>query len=100
MGQSTEGMHLVETVGDVKKLQIQNVSALSYVTQTTLSLDDAREVIAALKSRFPDIVGPKGSDICYATQNRQDATKAIAASSQVVAGLSAASRKFKFKSAS
>jgi 4-hydroxy-3-methylbut-2-enyl diphosphate reductase len=78
MGQSKEGMYLVETPEDVEKLQVKNPHKLAFVTQTTLSLDDAARVIAALKHRFPDIVGPKSDDICYATQNRQDAVKIMA----------------------
>lgn len=78
MGQSKEGMYLVETPEDVERLQVKNPHKLAYVTQTTLSLDDAARVIAALKQRFPDIVAPKSDDICYATQNRQDAVKIMA----------------------
>jgi 4-hydroxy-3-methylbut-2-enyl diphosphate reductase len=78
MGQVDGGMQLVETVGDVEKLHVRDPQALAYVTQTTLSLDDAAEVIAALKRRFPAIAEPKKSDICYATQNRQDAVKFMA----------------------
>jgi 4-hydroxy-3-methylbut-2-enyl diphosphate reductase len=78
MGQSEGGMYLVETVDDVEKLQVRNPDALAYVTQTTLSLDDAAEVIAALRRRFPTIAEPKKADICYATQNRQDAVKFMA----------------------
>ncbi|MDR2219396.1 MAG: 4-hydroxy-3-methylbut-2-enyl diphosphate reductase [Methylobacillus sp.] len=78
MGQSREGMHLVETPEDVERLEVKNPHKLAYVTQTTLSLDDAARVIAALKQRFPDIVAPKSDDICYATQNRQDAVKLMA----------------------
>ncbi|WP_305072805.1 4-hydroxy-3-methylbut-2-enyl diphosphate reductase [Propionivibrio sp.] len=78
MGQSTSGMYLVETVDDVRNLQIAEDTSLAYVTQTTLSVDDAAQVVAALKERFPAIVGPKGDDICYATQNRQDAVKSLA----------------------
>ena len=78
MGQAEgEGgcMYLVETEEDVDKLQVTNATNLAYVTQTTLSVDDAGRVIAALKRRFPEITGPKKDDICYATQNRQDAVK-------------------------
>ena len=78
MGQAEgEGgcMYLVETESDVDKLQVINAANLAYVTQTTLSVDDASRVIAALKQRFPEITGPKKDDICYATQNRQDAVK-------------------------
>ena len=78
MGQSSEGMHLVETAADVARLQVRDPEKLSYVTQTTLSVDDAAAVVAALKARFPSITGPKKDDICYATQNRQDAVKFMA----------------------
>jgi len=78
MGQSDAGMHLVETVDDVERLEVRDPARLAYVTQTTLSLDDAAAVIAALTRRFPLIVAPKKSDICYATQNRQDAVKFMA----------------------
>ncbi|MBX3639407.1 MAG: 4-hydroxy-3-methylbut-2-enyl diphosphate reductase [Nitrosomonas sp.] len=69
------GMYLVETEGDVQKLQVKDDSNLAYVTQTTLSVDDAARIVDALKARFPKITGPKKDDICYATQNRQDAVK-------------------------
>ncbi len=75
MGQAESGMYLVETEQDVEKLQVMDASNLAYVTQTTLSVDDATRVIKALKQRFPTITGPKKDDICYATQNRQDAVK-------------------------
>jgi len=78
MGQSDGGMYLVETVDDVAQLQVRLPEQLSYVTQTTLSMDDARRVIDALRQRFPAIQGPKKDDICYATQNRQDAVKVLA----------------------
>jgi 4-hydroxy-3-methylbut-2-enyl diphosphate reductase len=83
MGQAAGGMHLVETVEDVAALRPAS-DKLSYVTQTTLSVDDAAAVIAALKKRFPRIVGPKKDDICYATQNRQDAVKFMAPQCDVV----------------
>jgi 4-hydroxy-3-methylbut-2-enyl diphosphate reductase len=83
MGQAANGMHLVETVEDVATLRPAS-DKLSYVTQTTLSVDDAAAVIAALKIRFPRIVGPKKDDICYATQNRQDAVKFMAPQCDVV----------------
>ncbi len=75
MGQAGAGMYLVEAVADVARLQVADTQRLAYVTQTTLSVDDAATVIAALRARFPAIVGPKKDDICYATQNRQDAVK-------------------------
>lgn len=77
MGQVDGGMYLVETPEDAEKLQVSDPNNLAYVTQTTLSLDDAARVIAALKQRFPDIAAPKSDDICYATQNRQDAVKSL-----------------------
>jgi 4-hydroxy-3-methylbut-2-enyl diphosphate reductase len=83
MGQAGSGMHLVETLEDVAALRPAS-DKLSYVTQTTLSVDDAAAVIAALKARFPRIVGPKKDDICYATQNRQDAVKFMAPQCDVV----------------
>jgi 4-hydroxy-3-methylbut-2-enyl diphosphate reductase len=78
MGQSGSGMYLVETVADVAALRVADEAALAYVTQTTLSVDDAQTVVDALHARFPAIVGPKKDDICYATQNRQDAVKFMA----------------------
>jgi 4-hydroxy-3-methylbut-2-en-1-yl diphosphate reductase len=78
MGQSDGGMYLVETPADVDKLKVQDENNLMYVTQTTLSVDDASTIIAALKTRFPFITGPKKNDICYATQNRQDSVKMLA----------------------
>ncbi len=84
MGQSDGGIHLVETPGDVDHLVVSDASKLAFVTQTTLSVDDARAVIDALRQRFPDIVGPRKDDICYATQNRQDAVKVLAAQVEVV----------------
>ena len=78
MGQSHDGMYLVETADDIKHLQVGSPDQLSFVTQTTLSVDDATTVIAALREYFPEIQGPKKDDICYATQNRQDAVKALA----------------------
>ncbi|ACV35830.1 4-hydroxy-3-methylbut-2-enyl diphosphate reductase [Accumulibacter sp.] len=84
MGQSAEGMYLVETVADARHLIVRSPARLAYVTQTTLSVDDAAQVVAALKERFPQIIGPKKDDICYATQNRQDAVKELARHSDVV----------------
>ncbi len=77
MGQVGGGMYLVESPADVEKLQVRDENNLAFVTQTTLSMDDARVVIAALEARFPAITGPKKDDICYATQNRQDAIKLL-----------------------
>lgn len=77
-------IYLVETPDDVAKLQVRDGRSLGYVTQTTLSVDDAKVVVDALRARFPDIQGPKKDDICYATQNRQDAVKDLAAKSDIV----------------
>ncbi|MBV8030148.1 MAG: 4-hydroxy-3-methylbut-2-enyl diphosphate reductase [Betaproteobacteria bacterium] len=84
VGQSEGGILLVETVEDVARLEVKDPERLAYVTQTTLSVDDARTVIAALRERFPKIAGPKKDDICYATQNRQDAVKFMAPQCEVV----------------
>ncbi|WP_159991944.1 4-hydroxy-3-methylbut-2-enyl diphosphate reductase [Pelistega ratti] len=78
LGQATGRMYLVETPEDVENLVVENPENLAYVTQTTLSVDDAAKVTQALHKRFPTIVAPKKSDICYATQNRQDAVKMMA----------------------
>jgi len=78
MGQCEGGVYLVESIADVDALAVTSPANLAYVTQTTLSVDDAAGVVAALKRRFPEIVGPKKDDICYATQNRQDAVKFMA----------------------
>ncbi|MDF0379106.1 4-hydroxy-3-methylbut-2-enyl diphosphate reductase [Methylophilus sp. YYY-1] len=78
MGQSEAGMYLVETPEEVTALTVTDPDKLAYVTQTTLSVDDATQVINALKTRFPNIKAPKSDDICYATQNRQDAVKIMA----------------------
>jgi 4-hydroxy-3-methylbut-2-enyl diphosphate reductase len=78
MGQVDDGIHLVETAEDVAGLRVADPQRLAYVTQTTLSVDDCRVVIDALKARFPEIAEPKKQDICYATQNRQDAVKFMA----------------------
>ena len=84
MGQSEGGMYLVDTVADVERLTVAHPDRLSFVTQTTLSVDDATVVIDALRARFPEIQGPKKDDICYATQNRQDAVKVLAAKCDLV----------------
>jgi 4-hydroxy-3-methylbut-2-enyl diphosphate reductase len=84
MGQSSGGMHLVEGPEDVAGLQVEDENNLAYVTQTTLSMDDAARTIEAIRRRFPNIVGPKKDDICYATQNRQDAIKTLAQRCDVV----------------
>lgn len=78
LGQADGGMYLVETPEDVAKLNVADPDKLAFVTQTTLSVDDASVVAQALRERFPTIVEPKKSDICYATQNRQDAVKIMA----------------------
>jgi 4-hydroxy-3-methylbut-2-enyl diphosphate reductase len=77
LGQSDSGMHLVQSVDDVAALELPDPDKVAYVTQTTLSVDDAIEIVGALKSKYPNIVGPKRDDICYATQNRQDAVKVM-----------------------
>ncbi len=79
-----KGIHLVESVDDVERLILKDPSRCAYTTQTTLSVDDTISVIEALKKRFPDIIAPKNKDICYATQNRQDAVKELAERSDVV----------------
>ena len=84
MGQSLDGMYLVESVQDIATLQVQDPKRLAYVTQTTLSVDDAAVIVAALRERFPEIVGPKKDDICYATQNRQDAVRELAQNCELV----------------
>lgn len=84
MGQSDSGMYLVESPADVQMLKVNDEQNLAYVTQTTLSVDDASSIIAALKTRFPFIIGPKKDDICYATQNRQDAVKMLVKQCDVV----------------
>lgn len=84
MGQTEEGMHLVETAADVERLQVKNPEMLAYVSQTTLSVDDTADIIVALKAKFPCIVEPKKADICYATTNRQEAVKFMAPQVDVV----------------
>ena len=88
MGQYDEAagghMYLVENVEDVQRLHVQRPQGLSFVTQTTLSVDDTSRIIDALRARFPDIEGPRKNDICYATQNRQDAVRELARNSDVV----------------
>ncbi|MBC7955329.1 MAG: 4-hydroxy-3-methylbut-2-enyl diphosphate reductase, partial [Cytophagales bacterium] len=78
MGQLTEGIYLVEDVADVAHVKVAQTEKLAVVTQTTLSVDDAAEILAAVKQRFPSVREPKQQDICYATQNRQDAVKVLA----------------------
>jgi 4-hydroxy-3-methylbut-2-enyl diphosphate reductase len=84
IGQAPDRMHLVETVADVEALELRDPTRVGCVTQTTLSVDDTRDVTRALAKRFPEIVLPRRDDICYATQNRQDAVKKLAASAQLV----------------
>lgn len=78
MGQSEGGMYLVESPEDVATLEVKDPAQLAYVTQTTLSIDDAASIVSALKARFPEITPPRSDSICYATQNRQDAVKVMA----------------------
>jgi len=80
----TGGMYLVETVDDVRNLKVKNPDILAFVTQTTLSVDDTAEIIDALREHFPNIIGPRKDDICYATQNRQDSVKMLAEKSDLV----------------
>jgi 4-hydroxy-3-methylbut-2-enyl diphosphate reductase len=84
MGQSGQGMHLVEDIEDVEALALADPDRIAYVTQTTLSVDDASAIISALKSKYPSVKEPKKQDICYATQNRQDAVKFLAPQCDVV----------------
>ena len=84
MGQLNEGIYLVEDVADVATVQVAQTEHLAVVTQTTLSVDDAAEILAAVKRRFPGVREPKQQDICYATQNRQDAVKVLAGEVEIV----------------
>jgi 4-hydroxy-3-methylbut-2-en-1-yl diphosphate reductase len=84
MGQADGGMHLVESIEDVARLQVADETNLAYVTQTTLSMDDTAKIVTTLRARYPGIKGPKKDDICYATQNRQDAVKTLAKSVDVM----------------
>ena len=84
MGQIESGIHLIENKDQVKHLKIEDPNKLAYVTQTTLSTDDTADIIRSLKNQFPSIKGPKVSDICYATQNRQDAVKLLASEVDLV----------------
>jgi 4-hydroxy-3-methylbut-2-enyl diphosphate reductase len=77
MGEAPQAMVLLETAEDARNLELEDGEQLAYLTQTTLSLDDTAEVVEVLRERFPDLVGPPSADICYATQNRQDAVKKI-----------------------
>lgn len=84
MGQAEDGIHLVENTEDVARLRVADPQNLAFVTQTTLSIDDTAQIIDALRSRFPDIKGPRRDDICYATQNRQEAVRELARNCDVV----------------
>jgi 4-hydroxy-3-methylbut-2-enyl diphosphate reductase len=84
-------MYLVETPEDVARLEVQDPENVAFVTQTTLSVDDTAEVIDALRARFPSLTGPQKEDICYATQNRQDAVKAMVADCDVIVVVGSAS---------
>jgi 4-hydroxy-3-methylbut-2-enyl diphosphate reductase len=84
MGQVDGGIHLIATADEVWNLEVADPDRLAYVTQTTLSVDDTADVVRALKERFPSIAGPRGDDICYATQNRQDAVKKLADQADLV----------------
>ncbi|MDD5300975.1 MAG: 4-hydroxy-3-methylbut-2-enyl diphosphate reductase [Gallionella sp.] len=84
MGQSEGGMYLVESPAQVAALKVADERNLAFVTQTTLSVDDASSIVAALRARFPNIIGPRKDDICYATQNRQDAVKLLVRQCDVV----------------
>lgn len=84
LGQSDNGMYLVEKPEDVGRLEVHDPNNLAFITQTTLSMDDTAQVVDALRARFPAIKGPKKEDICYATQNRQDAVKDLARHCQLI----------------
>jgi 4-hydroxy-3-methylbut-2-enyl diphosphate reductase len=84
MGHAPEAIHLVETPEDVAQLDLPDPDRVAYISQTTLSVDDANRVIAALRERYPNARGPRGDDICYATQNRQDATRVLAERADLV----------------
>ncbi len=84
MGEAPEAIHLIETPDDVDRLEVSDPNRLAYLTQTTLSVDDAERVIRRLRERFPNIVGPPKEDICYATQNRQEAVKKLAVDADLV----------------
>jgi len=84
MGQAPDRMHLIESAADVAKLEVADSSRLGVVTQTTLSVDDTRDIMKALEDRFPSVHLPRNDDICYATQNRQDAVKTLTESADVV----------------
>ena len=81
---TSKKMHLIENISDIDVLKISDPDKVAYVTQTTLSLDETKEIIEKLKSKFPNIEGPKADDICYATQNRQDAIKQIISDTDIL----------------
>ncbi|MGH2872199.1 MAG: 4-hydroxy-3-methylbut-2-enyl diphosphate reductase, partial [Solirubrobacteraceae bacterium] len=83
-GEAPARTHVVATAAQAAQLQVQDPSQVAYLTQTTLSIDDTAEVVDALRERFPQLVGPASSDICYATQNRQDAVRALAADCELL----------------
>jgi 4-hydroxy-3-methylbut-2-enyl diphosphate reductase len=84
MGQATSGVHVVENVADVARVAVQDPQHVAWATQTTLFVDDAADIVAAIRARFPDAVGPKTDDVCYASQNRQSAVKMMAPRCDVV----------------
>lgn len=84
MGETPGKIHLVETADDVDQLQLPADAKIAYLTQTTLSVDDARLIVERLRARFPQLIGPRGGDICYATQNRQQAVRHLAAEADIV----------------
>jgi 4-hydroxy-3-methylbut-2-enyl diphosphate reductase len=84
MGQAPDGIDLVENVADVERLTYPSDTPLAYVTQTTLSVDETKDIVAALRAKYPQIAQPKKQDICYATQNRQDAVKFMAPQVELV----------------
>lgn len=84
MGQADDGIYLIQSVEDVARLEVRDPERLAYVTQTTLSVDDTARIVSRLRERFPAILGPRKDDICYATQNRQDAVKRLASECEVV----------------
>ena len=84
MGQADGGIHLIESEDDVAALTVDRPQQLAFVSQTTLSMDDTARIIQALRNRFPNIIGPRKDDICYATQNRQDAVKKLAQQCDIV----------------
>jgi 4-hydroxy-3-methylbut-2-enyl diphosphate reductase len=84
LGQAPNHMVLVETIGDVDRLEVPNPNKIAYVTQTTLSVDEASRIVERLRQQFPKIIGPPKEDICYATQNRQDAVKALVGQAEIV----------------